>query len=47
MRIPKFRRRPNTQMRGRIAVLIICLSCLGFLAVAARLFWMQVVRYGY
>ena len=47
MRIPKFRRRPNTQMRGRIAVLIICLSCLGFLAVAARLFWMQVVRYDY
>ncbi|MDR3767264.1 MAG: penicillin-binding transpeptidase domain-containing protein [Butyricicoccus sp.] len=47
MRIPKFRRRPNTQMRGRIAVLIICLSCVGFLAVAVRLFWMQVVRYDY
>lgn len=47
MRIPKLRKRPNTQMRSRIAVLIICLSCLGFLAVAARLFWMQVVRYDY
>lgn len=47
MRIPKLRKRPNTQMRSRIAVLIIALSCVGFVAVAARLFWMQVVRYDY
>lgn len=47
MRIPKLRRRPNTQMRGRIAVLIIFLSCIGFAAVAVRLFWMQVVRHDY
>lgn len=50
MRIPKPKRRekrPNSQMRGRIAVLIILLSCLGFVAVGVRLFWMQVVRYDY
>lgn len=34
-------------MRGRISWLIIFLSCLGFLAVGIRLFWMQVVRYDF
>lgn len=50
MRIPKPKRRqkrPNSQMRSRISVLIICLSCLGFVAVGIRLFWMQVVRYDF
>ena len=50
MRIPKPKRRgkkPNSQMRCRIAVLIIFLACLGFAAVGLRLFWMQVVRYDF
>ena len=50
MRIPKPKRRekrPNSQMRCRIAVLIIFLSVVGFAAVGVRLFWMQVVRYDF
>lgn len=50
MRIPKPKRhgkKPNSQMRCRIAVLIIFLACLGFAAVGLRLFWMQVVRYDF
>ena len=50
MRIPKPKRRgkkPNSQMRCRIAVLIIFLACLGFAAVGLHLFWMQVVRYDF
>ncbi len=47
MRIPKFKRRPTPRMRSRISVLILCLACVGFVAVAVRLFWMQVIRYDY
>lgn len=50
MRIPNPKRRgrkPNSQMRCRIAFLIIFLACLGFAAVGLRLFWMQVVRYDF
>ncbi len=50
MRIPKPKRRdkkPNSQMRCRIAILIILLSVVGFAAVGVRLFWMQVARYDF
>jgi stage V sporulation protein D (sporulation-specific penicillin-binding protein) len=40
----KRQKRPDSMMRGRIAWLVVFLSCVGFVAVGVRLFWMQVVQ---
>lgn len=47
LKLAKTIKGPNSTMRGRVAVLIILLAVVGFVMVAVKLFYMQVIQYDF